>query len=501
VIKRFWGRITELFTTASNAVSRTMRSTLLTTIRRSSFMPTNDWSRSDYAFWRDAYYCRKKGLEISGLFIKPLVSKIASWSLGRAPEWKCDNEASQEALATWWDKRHADILKAFRAALKQGDSFLVINSDLTVTILRPDEVDPIVAEDDFANIIGWRVTQVLAHPTIPARRMKVIDEYYVNQRIHRVEVDGKQTAELVFGNLLERLPIIHIANATDEGQTFGHAEAEALIEILHRYGEVFEAAIEGNQRQGRPTPVLTFATTQDLDKFWAVYGRTQTITHDTGVTESYQTLSVDLSQLLTVSGAEFQYASPGNFAGDTEVLLGLMFYLILEHTELPEFVFGNAIASSKASAETQMPVFERFIEGRRGDIAGWLVQVAEVVLGYLSLIEPGVTAETPSLQWQKLTQDGQLTLDTIEWAYAQGLLDERTALMLAPVDVEDIDAVLELARTEREERRQQAIEDAQALQPERPASGQRTREIMSTYVDAETQAIVAAAERIVANGI
>ncbi|MCL4863981.1 MAG: hypothetical protein KJZ93_31525 [Caldilineaceae bacterium] len=509
MIRRFVGRVTEFFTTASNVVSRTVRTTW-STMRRSLFRPSNDWSRPDYEFYRRAYRCQVRGLEISGLFLKPLCSKITSWTLGRPPGWKCANDASQKALDAWWDSRHVDILKAMLAGLKQGDSFLVVNSDLSVTLLPPDTVEPIVAEDDYGNVIGWRATQVLAHPTRPGDKMTLVDEYTAMQRIHRIERNGIVVQETIFPNLLGRLPIIHVANQPDEGQRFGHPEAEGLVEVLHRYGEVFEAAIEGNKLQGRPTPVLQFETVADLDKFWALYGKTERQTLPDGRVESYQTLSVDLSQLLTVSGAELHYASPGSFAGDTETLLGLMFYLILEHTEIPEFVFGNAIASSKASAEAQMPVFETFIEGRRREAAAWLTEVAEIVLGYLSLMQPGVSRETPTIQWAKLTQDGRLTLETITWAFGEGLLDERTAVMLMPVDVEDVDAVLEQARREREERRQQVMEQARAMQPQQPAQQPPAREIAEMLpapayhrngsTDPETAAIVAAAERIVANG-
>jgi hypothetical protein len=74
----------------------------------------------------------------------------------------------------------------------------------------------------------------------------------------------------------------------------------------------------------------------------------------------------------------------------------------------------------------------------------------------LALVEPGVSAdEAPALQWHKLTQDGKLTLDTITWALAEGLIDRRTALMLAPVEVEDIDVVLATAEQERQARMEQ----------------------------------------------
>lgn len=459
MIKQIRQRITEFFTTASNYASRVTRTVLTFRMRSTLRPPSNDWGRADYDYWRRAYYCRVRGLELSGLFIKPLVSKVSGWTLGRPPGFKLSSEPSRQALDLWWDTHHAQVLKAFRQALKQGDAFIVVNSDLSLTLVRPDNVDPIVNPLDYSQVIGWRVTQVLTHPET-LDRMTIIDEYFVDRRIHTVEVNAIPRQVISYPNLIGRLPIVHIANQTDDGEVFGHAEAEALIELLHRYGEILEAAVEGNKLQGRPTPVLKFETVQDLDRFWADNGTESRQTLPDGTTETYKTLAVDLSQLLTVSGAEFEYASPGQFAGDTAQLLELMFYLLLEHTELPEFIFGNAIASSKASAETQMPVFEKFIEERRGQVGQWLLELASIVLAYLALVEPGVSAdEAPALQWHKLTQDGKLTLETISWALAEGLIDRRTALMLAPVEVEDIDAVLATAQQEVEARREQDKQD------------------------------------------
>lgn len=452
MIRRIFGRITEFLSTASNALTRRVR-TVSRKVRRSLWRATHDWSRPDYEFWRKAYRCQVRGLELSGLFIKPLVNKVAAWTLGRPPHFDLENEASQQALDNWWRDNHSDVLRAWRSALKQGDSFLVINSDLSVTLVPPDLVEPMVAEDDYTDITGWRITQVIPHPTRTADRMAVVDEYTTEGRTRRVEINGRVQQETTFPNLIGRLPIVHIPDQPEDGQTFGHPEAEALVEIFQRYGITLEAGVEGNELQGRPTPVLAFESREDLDRFWELYGVSKTHELPDGTTETYEVLEVDLNQLLTVSGADFSYESPGQFVQDTERLLGLMFYLILEHTELPEFVFGNAITSSKASAETQMPVFIRFIEMRRGEMVGWLTAIAEVVLGYLSLMQPGVAAQTPRLQWEALDQDdGKLTLETIVWAYAEGLLDERTALTLAPVEIEDIETVLDQARQEREER-------------------------------------------------
>jgi hypothetical protein len=454
-IQRIIGRITEYLTTQSNAISRTLRvaSTVWARRVRSALMqPTTDWGRPDYHFYKNLYYCRARGFELSGLFVKPVVGKIATWTLGMGVQWKAVNAATQTALNDWFALHLADLLRAQRGSLKLGDAFIVINTDLSVTLLPPDTVDPLVAADDYSNIIGWRVHQVMSHPETLGRRMTITDDYYADRRLRTVTIDGQATTTTSYPNLIGRLPIVHIPNARDEGDVFGHPEVEALIELLQRYNTTLEAAVDGNERQGRPTPVLAFENVADMEKFWQDYGVRESRVLPDGSTEQVTTIGVDLTQLLTVAGAEFKYAAPGSFTQDTEKLLGLMFYLLLEHTEIPEFVFGNAIAGSQASASTQMPVFERFIEGRRGESAGWLLAVAQIVNGYQALMLPSVAIETPALQWQKVTQDGKLTLDVVKWAYAEGLLDMRTALMLAPVDVQDIETVLAAAKQEREAR-------------------------------------------------
>ena len=448
--RRMIKRIREYLTVASDPLPGTMRST--TRRMSSSYQPpVNSWQRSDYGFWRKAYYGQAVGLELSGLFVKPLCSKIAAWVLGRAPQWRCEDLPSQEALEQWWAEQHSHILQGYRSSKKQGDAFIVVNSDLTITLLAPDSVDPIVDAADYSVINGWRVTQTLQHPQT-IERMTLVDEYYPDRRVHRVQVNGIDREVTTYPNLIGMLPIVLIANNPDAGQTFGHAEAEALLSLMHRYGEVLDAAIEGNIYQGRPTPLLTFDSVENLKAFKNKYMRSTSYNLPDGTSADLRTVDIDLKEIIVAAGANFEYKSPGNFSADVVNILEILFYLFLEHAEIPEFVMGNAISSSKASAETQMPVFERFIEGQQSDAKDWLTQVSEIVLAYQSLTMPGVVAQTPNLQWRKLTQDGRLTLDTIVWAVQAGLLDKRTALMLAPVEVEDIDAVLEAAEEEKQAR-------------------------------------------------
>ena len=59
ILQRIIGRITETLTTQTNALSRQLRVSSFAWARRirSSLMqPTKDWNRSDYAFYKNAYY-------------------------------------------------------------------------------------------------------------------------------------------------------------------------------------------------------------------------------------------------------------------------------------------------------------------------------------------------------------------------------------------------------------------------------------------------------------
>ena len=197
-------------------------------IDRSMFQPTTDWGQPDYTFWNRARWGRAQGLELSGLFLKPLASKIAAWTLGMPPVFKFKNAKTQTAAADWFNQHHADILRAFEEAIGLGDAYLVINSDLSVTVLPPDVVVPIVDEADYSRIIGWRITEVHPHPTRTLDTMKIVDEYTEKERVRKIYKNDVLQRTERYPNLLGIVPVIHIANNPGSDERFGHPEGEAL---------------------------------------------------------------------------------------------------------------------------------------------------------------------------------------------------------------------------------------------------------------------------------
>lgn len=390
--------------------------------------PTRDTAQADYRFWDRARRGRARGLELSGLFLKPLGSKVAAWVLGARPVW------TPAALDAWWAANHAAILRGYEESLHLGDCFLIVNGDLSVSVVPPHVVEPLL--DGEGRTLGWRITEVYQPPGGSATAATTITDEYTAETRTRTIKRGMSVRTEVYPNLTGCIPVIHIANRLGADELFGRPEGEALVAALQRYGDVFDAALKGNIRQGRPTPVIErMGSAEQVQKFWERFGRTETHTLPDGTTEAVEVIDFDPDQLLTLGGdATFAYKAPGAFSGDTQTLLNMIFYLVIEHTELPEFAWGGAISSSKASAETQMPPFVKFIEKKRGAAEGWMLELARVALAYLRLIAPEVMvyrgdsqfiSDELTITWPALTErDGRLLLDTLSWAHGAGLVDD-----------------------------------------------------------------------------
>lgn len=420
---------------------------------------SRDYTQADYAFWDKAWRGQAKGLEVSGLFLKPLYSRITSWVMRESPEWELPNpdeapwiDDLQEQVNIWFSDAHVHIARSYETSLALADCYLVVNADLSLTIVPPQVVEPIVDENDYSQIIGWRITERHDHPTETGKHQLVVDEYYADVRLRWVGQNGKRGEPERYPNLIGRIPVVHVPNRASIDELFGRVEGHALLGLLHRYGSILDAGLNGNIKQGRPTPTIEeMGDLQALDWFWKTYGKEVPETLSDGTVETTTVLDFDSDKLLTLPGsAKFKYAQPGAFAQETERLLGLLFYILVQHSEMPEFAWGTAIASSKASASEQMAPFVRFLEKKRGLAQDWMVELARVVLGYYGVLASrDVSAIKPVIEWKPLTEeDAQIVLDSLKLAREEGAMDRETLLKKLPIRIKNAAAVIAAADAE-----------------------------------------------------
>src|SRR5690606_21588032 len=127
-------------------------------------------------------------------------------------------------------------------------------------------------------------------------------------------------------------------------------------------------------------------------------------------------------------------------------LLQVLFNLIVEGSELPEFVWGGAIGSSKASAETQLEPFIKWILKQRGEAMNWVNQLTDTVLAYMGAYNRNARGVSFSVQWRPIASaDGRLMLDSTTYAFAKGFIDPETALYLLPLGIDNPQVVLDKA--------------------------------------------------------
>lgn len=458
--------------------------------------PTQDNTRPDYGFWDKARRGKAQGLELSGLFLKPLASKTAAWTIGAEPLWRIEDKYTRDKFTEWYRSHHSALVRAYETAVALGDCFVVVNADLSLTVLAPNTVEPMVNSLDYSKIEGWRILQSYQDPApdyeikptpqklrpgVPLfkgsnqnmpqtiRTIAFEDIYTKKSRTRTKYVDATPVSERKYPNPTDLITVVHVPNDKGVDELWGRPAGEGILPALERYGAIFDSAIDGNIRQGRPTPVISkLGTAADVKAFWDKHGRNEQQVMPDGTVENTPVIDLDADQVITLGGdAQFKWESPGTFMTDTQTILGLLFYLILQHTEIPEFIWGNAITASRASADTQLSPFVKWVEKKRGECTVWMLELARVVLSIMALSDRRIKADSDvSIKYMTLTEkDGRLTKETVAFAIQAGLIDKKTALELLPLEIDNPEQVIAIADKEQDEQRQK-LEDAAKRQLE-----------------------------------
>jgi 2'-5' RNA ligase len=425
---------------------------------RSDWVVTYDTGQADYEYWDEARRGEKSGLEIAGMFLKPLYSKKAAWVLGEMPQLLYDDPYTQEEMNKWLRDYHADILLAYEESAALGDHYIVVNPDESVTLVAPHVVEPMVDENDYSKHIGYSIQQTYQHPSYAMKRQTIKDDFTAKGHTRSVSQGGRDGKAVSYRLSLPFAPVVHIPNNQRANEIYGHPEGEALLHLLFNYNEIFCAAIEGNLKQGRPVAVFEEMGTADhLRAFLDEFAIAETQIMPNGDERTYY--SVDWAGVVALGeNAKFNWKSPGQFMGDTEKILGLLFYLIVQHSEMPEFIFGNAIQGSKASAETQLPPFVKWAQKEQGRAEKWIIRMVQIVAALKALVDPKIKAsEKPSVKWMPLTQsDGKLTLEAIKVAVTVGGWAAEDLVPFYPLDIDDEQAIIDKIVAMKEESRRQA---------------------------------------------
>jgi hypothetical protein len=162
---------------------------------------------------------------------------------------------------------------------------------------------------------------------------------------------------------------------------------------------------------------------------------------------------------------------PNPFTDDSWRVLKNLFMLFMQHVCTPEWVWGGAISSSKASVDAQRPAFEAFIEAMQLWLEEKLVYLCETWLLVVSRYKTGVRALPVEVSFPPVSKaDDTVLMSKVNFALQNTLIRRVTALdKLALVD--DPAAEVAAAEAEAEANQTQADRiDNWAVQRAQPAA-------------------------------
>lgn len=404
--------------------------------------PTVDYTVTDYEWWDKFRRGKQAGFEIGGLFANPMTEIIASWSLGEGFTIETESEETKEALAEMLNSYLQSIIETNEDELALGDAYLLVNADGTIQKISPEQIEIKRDELDFTKIES--ISIVTNNEAIEIR-----DSYTATNRTVTIR-RGSDVQEQSFPNLIGRIPIVQFSNDRSPNEAYGHPIFEPLLTLFADYDDVLRGGVDGVKLMGNPIPVVEgLEDAESAQRINATYSETYTDKQGNSQTQHVTEL-VPNKMYFFGKGAKFHFAAPGNFAENTNIILKKLFYVMLQHAKIPEWVWGGAISSSMASVEAQTPAFIKFIESQRRKLEISLKELIEIYMATIALFTPGITVdEDLAIIWPEIMpQDKALMLQWVQYLQQSGMLTKESALRLADV-VRDVQEEIKKAQAEK----------------------------------------------------
>lgn len=451
-----------------------------------------DYSRNDTDLFRSLYFAsvyngKGKDYLLGASLAKPIINAATAFTVGkgftvdinlRGTNGKKTQKIkdAEEVINDWLQQNHSKIYDWVRHSGRDGDGYLYVDEFGEIDEFDANNVE-VVLDKTSGQVIGFDVTETVyeTDPDNPRPKQYNIVKNFRQDSVKYTQYDehGKNPQVLYYvvftedgvvmpqvgqeyssSNLEKRpLPVIHYANEAEPRAIYGNSEFQNLLALFKNYHAVMASGIKNVIYNGHPIPIIKGAIDPSAMAADSNAGQD-------GTAAQKKSISWDEDMVINVDGekGDAKFLQATGVADDVTKMAEYLFYLIVEASETPEFVFGPAVTSSKASTETQMPVMVMKAERKRTQLR---LPIQQLVNAY---IDRQIRLSNPTfLQFKGkqvdimpqfpplVDEDKQLTLDTVEFLQQAGLLSDKTTLeLLLSTKINDIDQELEDAKADGE---------------------------------------------------
>lgn len=320
-----------------------------------------------------------------------------------------------------------------------GDQYVFINPDCSLSIASPETVTVEYSASDYR-----RINRVIVR--VKMQNARTEDIYTAEKRTLLVHYyDGRGTQVNEYENLLGRIPMVHFANDRSANEIYGRPLYAGGLPIMARIDDLMRNMQEGVNLLAMPIPMFTGMENPESARA-NVSTKINYIDSEGNQQTEYKLRLDRQTGLFFGRGADGKMLSPQvGFTKDTLDAIHELKLFWLNETHIPEFMLGGAIASSKASTETQVPPFIQYINFRRlmleGD--GWnpelgiearggLLELIYLWLCTYKLLNPRIVVGPVQIDWPEI----DLFNDNVKYLWgsflsSMGKITDETALRLS----------------------------------------------------------------------
>lgn len=318
---------------------------------------TLDSTRVDVKLARELYNNTHESYKLGAAFARPVINTAAGF-VG-TPQFDYAHDKLGPDLAAWGQRWSGLFGRLTRNVFRDGDAYVRMDSDGRLRLVPPEWVTPVL--DPVTG--DWREVRIRYPIIVPSENGGLAQELSMREIITptslRIEVDPRAPAELREKagdgpNPWGLIPMVHFRNEAEENQLYGASELEPLEPFMKAYHDTMLSTVRGSQLFSRPK--VQFAL-RDVNKFLK--------DNFPGEAETGKLSFTSRDLFLMQEGDNVSFITAESGVAASTLLLEFLFMNIVDVSETPEFAFGTAVSSSKASVSEQMVPLARKIRRKR----------------------------------------------------------------------------------------------------------------------------------------
>jgi len=383
-----------------------------------SYTPGNLWNdyylntgRMNYSLARSLYRNINDKYKLGAGFSKPVIDTTVGF-MG-TPHFSVNDENFQGILSDIENRWSGKFIRIHRDTLRDGDCFVRIERvknkltgklEFDLELIPPEFVTPILnpLTGSYSKVIIKHIVPVYDDKGNITRNAEIIETITENEIA--IESTGGDYLEVegIQENMWDLIPIVHFKNEAEVNQLFGVSELEAIEPFMKVYHDTMLFAVQGAKLFARPKVKFSLNSIQKFleDNF------------DSNELKSGKLRFQDKEIFLLQEGEDVSFITADSGLSAITTLLEFIYYCIVDVSETPEFAFGTAVQSSKASVSEQMIPLARKIRRKRTMFEEYYQELISTFLAMYSKINNFKLDTDIRIDWDEISPKNDLEIAT-----------------------------------------------------------------------------------------